>query len=232
MLNAIKHKSNQGAMYYQVAEILSEYIRNNKLMPGDKIPSERQLCTLLKVSRNSIREGLRLMENQGIISTKVGIGSFVEREITDDSIRLQFVKIDFAETLEVKLMLEKEIAAEWIKHATDIQIAKLEILARELLTESLGDVYPYELDEEFHSMLAEFIPNKLLKNILKEIHYVINEQWRHFVPDARKLNSTIPLHVDLVQCIKERDEKSAKEAYKKLYETDIAIIENSKPANS
>lgn len=229
-LKTISQKTNKDSMYYQVADILKDYIKQNELIPGDKLPSERQLSAQLEVSRNSVREGLRLLETQGLIFTKTGIGSFVQQEIGNDSIMLQFIKIDFAEVLEIKVMLELAAIENWVARATDKEIEQLEQTAQEMERIVEAGEYPFDLDKVFHGMLIAFQKNKMLIDILEEINSVLDGYWRHVVQDIERLKATIPLHLDLVECIRQRNETEARAVYTRIYDMDIDIMENSKPS--
>lgn len=59
------------------AEQIKHLIAEGKLCPGDRLPSERNLIRLLKVSRTALREGLRELETTGIIEVTPGLGRFV-----------------------------------------------------------------------------------------------------------------------------------------------------------
>ena len=63
----------------QIADQIRALIVEGRLKNGDKLPSERELSTLLGVGRISLREGLRILESMGIIETKYGVnaGSYV-----------------------------------------------------------------------------------------------------------------------------------------------------------
>ncbi len=228
-LKTISQKTNKSSMYYQVADILKDYIKQNELAPGDKLPSERQLSTQLAVSRNSVREGLRLLETQGIIFTKTGIGSFVEQEIGSDSILLQFIKINFTELLEIKVMLETSAISNWVAEAPDGTIRELEELAENMMREVEQGNYPHELDLVFHKMLIGFRKNETLKDIFEEINAVLNEHWMHVDQDIRRLMETIPLHLELVKCMSKRDVAEAKKVYGRIYDMDVDIMNKSQP---
>ncbi len=64
-------------LYQQVRSILASWIRDGKLRPHDKIPSERQLCERLSVSRMTIRQALSRLKEEGVIYTRHGKGVFV-----------------------------------------------------------------------------------------------------------------------------------------------------------
>src|SRR2546429_8919581 len=63
-------------VYEQVAEQLLGQIRSRRLTPGDPLPPERELTESFGVGRSSIREALRMLESQGVI-TSVSGGAFV-----------------------------------------------------------------------------------------------------------------------------------------------------------
>lgn len=64
-------------MFEEIVSNIKHIIEEDKLIPGDKIPSERELAERLSVGRSSIREGLRSLELLGIIETRRGEGTFL-----------------------------------------------------------------------------------------------------------------------------------------------------------
>ncbi|MGC9064645.1 MAG: GntR family transcriptional regulator, partial [bacterium] len=64
-------------IYAKIAETLREEIKNGTLKPGDQLPTEEELCNFYNVSRGTIRKALSLLESEGIISRRQGVGSFV-----------------------------------------------------------------------------------------------------------------------------------------------------------
>jgi GntR family transcriptional repressor for pyruvate dehydrogenase complex len=52
-------------------------LESGKLAPGTKLPSERELCTMLSVSRPSLREALKVLDILGVIKTQQGAGTYV-----------------------------------------------------------------------------------------------------------------------------------------------------------
>ena len=66
-------------MSEQVSEQIKQYIINEKLMPGDRLPTETQLATTFGISRLSVREATKTLEFLGIIESKTGVGLTVGR---------------------------------------------------------------------------------------------------------------------------------------------------------
>ncbi len=64
-------------LYVQIANVLIENVKNYTLPAGTKLPPERELATLLRVSRTTAINAYRQLEEQGLICTKVGSGTYV-----------------------------------------------------------------------------------------------------------------------------------------------------------
>lgn len=62
--------------YDQVLEYLKTLIKNKDISYGGKIPSERELMETLGISRNSVREALRILEHTGVLESRHGKGNF------------------------------------------------------------------------------------------------------------------------------------------------------------
>ena len=65
-----------------VKDRLEQVIKNRNLTPGSKLPSENELANMLAVSRSSLREALSLLEEDGLIIRRHGVGTFVRGEIS------------------------------------------------------------------------------------------------------------------------------------------------------
>ena len=63
--------------YQLVIDHVREEVLHGNLRPGDRLPGERELAEQLGVSRNSVREGLRILENMGVTSSQHGAGHYI-----------------------------------------------------------------------------------------------------------------------------------------------------------
>jgi GntR family transcriptional repressor for pyruvate dehydrogenase complex len=68
-------------IYEQIIQQIKDMIADGTLKSGDKLPTERELVEKFNVSRASIREALRSLENIGIVESKQGEGNFIGRNI-------------------------------------------------------------------------------------------------------------------------------------------------------
>ncbi|MGI2326355.1 FadR/GntR family transcriptional regulator [Planococcus sp. YIM B11945] len=68
---------NQSKRYLDIVRDIRDMIRHEKIRPGDRLPSERELAETLQVGRSTIREALRSLELLGLIETRRGEGTFL-----------------------------------------------------------------------------------------------------------------------------------------------------------
>jgi len=106
-------------VWQQVEKQIKDLIINNKLKIGDKLPSEKELAEKLKVGRRSVREALHSLQKMGMIEIVQGKGSFLtaakvdaylETLATSISLRLLEEKDTLWELMEVRKILEAEVA--------------------------------------------------------------------------------------------------------------------------
>ncbi|UOQ94121.1 GntR family transcriptional regulator [Halobacillus shinanisalinarum] len=146
-------------VYEGVLEQIKFYIEANKLTPGDKLPSERELSERLKVGRSSIREALRAMELLGLIETRRGEGTFMRAYRPYHMVELlsKFLLNESRtreELLTAKQMLEKEVLLLSVGRLSNDQLACMsEILQGEHSCDRHQRLFCYLFEQCNHPLL-------------------------------------------------------------------------------
>jgi GntR family transcriptional repressor for pyruvate dehydrogenase complex len=199
-----------------VAKSILSLIRDGSLKPGDKLPSQKELETMLKVSRPSLREALAGLVMLGYIEAHAGQGYFVcQKEITGP---LDFSRIsteisdeELEHLYEARAVLEKEIAGLAAARATPEEVRRLHtcvdrieeaVPSAEALTEGL----------EFHRLVAEAAKNP----VLRQIEMSIIDRFTKYLPfvftESTSHERDVLLHRKIVECIEKHDRAAAVEA--------------------
>jgi DNA-binding GntR family transcriptional regulator len=63
--------------YRQVAQFISDAVKDKRLQPGEPLPSETALAEYMQVSVDTIRSGLQVLRDEGVVVTAQGLGTFV-----------------------------------------------------------------------------------------------------------------------------------------------------------
>jgi len=160
-------------LHQQVFEQIQEMLLSGRLKPGDKLPSERDLVELLKVSRNSIREALRSLEVLGIIECRQGGGNYIKLDVGAGllepmSIMFHLRGGKFTDILEVRRSLEASAVALAAERATPEQGRALMSLIESLKADP-SEAGSVRIDKELHFKIAELSGNALLMSFLSAI---------------------------------------------------------------
>ena len=201
----------------EIAKQIMDLISNGDLKPGQRLPSERDLCENFGASRSSLREALRCLSIVGVLNARVGEGTSVApdggkflRKILEW--RLITEKHDVENLLEIRIALEGVSAANSARYATPEEIEK----ARELVTRMKAAVKDERqfaiLDLDFHILLANASGNGLLLDLIS----VIRSQLARTLSTVLQLPNARPLslkeHLAIFEAIERRDVEGAREA--------------------
>ncbi|MFT6658676.1 MAG: GntR family transcriptional repressor for pyruvate dehydrogenase complex [Maritalea sp.] len=160
--------------YESVVAKIRSLIEQDKLGPGDILPPERQLSERFKVSRHSLREAIRVMQEQGVLAARQGSGNFIQATSQADLVRaLGFSKKSGKRKLfdlfQLREMLEPQIAGLAAENANADQLAIIKNFAT-LVNETEDFQTGQKHDQEFHEAIAAATGNELLFNVLREIN--------------------------------------------------------------
>ncbi|WP_349408128.1 FadR/GntR family transcriptional regulator [Pseudalkalibacillus sp. SCS-8] len=160
-------------MFIEILNQLKTIIQTDRLQPGDKLPSERELSERLNVGRSSVREALRAMELLGLIETRRGEGTFIKQArnhrlvevlasfILNDSI----AKDDLTET---RRIIEKNAVALAASRRTEEQLSRMVAFLSQMEAEESEGVSE-GVDRDFFQIVFEAAHNSLLNRLWVEL---------------------------------------------------------------
>lgn len=206
--------ATRSTLHENVFKQLCVAIESGQWVPGSRLPGELDLARQFKVSRNCIREVMKVLSNRGIVSAKPGSGTFLS-EIAKallhfaKSDKYIFDKINLKELIETRCLVEGQIAYYAAKRGNAEDFVWLESMLYE--TEDLDA--SQEMHARFHDGLAEISGSRLLKRLLKSIQNEISfqrEQYKEF--HTADLKNLMYSHSELLQYLKAHDPKGARKA--------------------
>jgi GntR family transcriptional repressor for pyruvate dehydrogenase complex len=169
----------------QVMSQIEERILSGQLKPGDRLPSERDLSSILGVSRPSLRESLRVLESLGILEIHRGGGTDGGAVLVGEPgaglvnlLKLQLALGHFSQTdvLETRIVLECWSLAEAAVRATDADHRELEEILDRMDSPDIETPEFNSLDTAFHVKIAESTGNALTAHLMGSLRVAINRQ--------------------------------------------------------
>ncbi len=164
---------NQSVLVRTERAIL-EIIQQGEYNIGDKLPTEVQLVQQIGVGRNTVREALRILASRNIVEVRQGAGCFLSEKqgVAEDPFGFALVEDRHKlarELLEVRILIEPEIAALAAQNATEEDVAVLQELLAEF--EALADAREEFAanDQAFHSQIAHCTHNQVMSRLLPVI---------------------------------------------------------------
>ena len=158
---------------------IKDIVKSGELKRGDKLPSERELALRLNVSRTSVREAIKALETLGLVESKHGGGNYIKNDFEDIlleplSIAFMLLGSNNSEILELRKVIEPEVASMAAKNITENEIKELENII-EKLSKTTDSKICASLDKEFHYVIAKASKNHLLSTIVFSVSSLIEE---------------------------------------------------------
>lgn len=201
-----------------IADQIRALVRSGRLGPGDRLPSERDLCQQFGVSRVTVRDALRLLEGAGLIDTRVGArgGAFVRvptgtqiGEGIADMVTMAALHAD--EVTEARLVLEVGIVGLVCERSGEEDLAALrEICDRSAQAVAEGR-YDVSYSAEFHTRFARAAHNRALDLLVASFQVPL----RHSLEEAKAVDPKmgkrgVAEHYELVEAVSHRDAEQAR----------------------
>ncbi len=206
---------------HRVSQVIVEQIRHlmreEQLQPGDRLPSERELCTQFGVSRVTVREALRILESSGLVEIRVGAhgGAFVtapsSRRVSEGLADLLTLSpLTAAQVTEARLVFELGVVPLAVERATEEDIAELRAMCESHAQILEQGTYTMELSAAFHIRVAACAHNPAIEMLVQSFHGPLLMSLREAQtaePSMGRRGSKE--HQDLVEAIAARDVEAA-----------------------
>ncbi len=199
------------ALYQEVAERLRLQIFGRELEPGAWI-DELKLCSEMGISRTPLREALKVLAAEGLVTMKVRRGAYVT-EMSERDVR---------EAYQLLALLESDAAARVAESATAAELGELQAL-HEQLERQVGqrDAF-FAANERFHLRLLEIEGNRWRQQIVTDLRRVMKLNRHHSLFKQGRLSESLDEHRALVAAIVRRDAAAAAQLMRRHFENGLS----------
>lgn len=213
----------------KVCQYLAGEIRRDYEQPGaeSRLPTERELAARMGVSRSVVREATKRLEQQGLLEIRQGSGiRAVDRLHKPLNGSLELLLPDVAERLrqllEVRRMIEPEIAQMTAERASPAQVAELRA-THQRLVEAVTHTESVEADMAFHRALARCAGNQIAALLLNSLSELLATS---LALGYQRVTTTSPIreHGAILEAVARGDGKAARRAMEKHLATAAADL--------
>ena len=208
----------------KIVEQVRDLIKEGRLKPGDKLPSEQILAEKFGTSRPSVREAMSALEILGIIESRGGKGNYIKDNFNPPLYEQELKELEKEESpfeiLEARKAVETELVGLVAKKATKEEI---DVIKESLnkMKENMTDIPKImEIDREFHINIARAAHNNLLYSMVLYLNDLLKENlWTNMKEKSWSISGHpqkyLEEHIEIFNAIKNKDSKNAR---KRMYD--------------
>jgi DNA-binding FadR family transcriptional regulator len=209
------------SLAHGVVSYVADLIKDGRIAPGEKVPSEAEIIRALGVSRSVVREAISHMQAAGMVETRQGVGTFVLGRTPQHmglARPVEMTKEDVLSILELRISLETEAAGLAASRRSEPQLARIRAALDTFLTRCASGGETATADTHYHLSIAQAANNPYLHDVLSHIN-------QELLPRARQTSAHIPRdapeiylervrreHEDIYSAIARQDPESARAA--------------------
>jgi DNA-binding GntR family transcriptional regulator len=199
-MNASRFKPR--ALYEEVAEALRERIFSGGLKPGDWV-DELALAEEFGISRTPLREAIKVLAAEGLITMKLRRGAYVTEVESQE----------LSEIYHLMALLESDAAATVAAKASQAEVAELEKLHAQLEASASLDVSQFfAANEAFHMRLLQLSHNRWRDQIVADLRKVMKLSRAQSLTKAGRLQESLEEHRQIMAALKSRNANAARQA--------------------
>lgn len=160
-----------------IVDTLAASIREGRLRPGDKLPSESEIMARFDVSRTVVREALSMLQASDLVRTRHGVGTFVLDPSRSGTFRITSQDLatvaDVIAVLELRISVETEAAGLAAQRRTTAHLRAMARALREFAESSRNDSDAVPADFRFHLEIARATGNRHFTDLMTHLGTMI-----------------------------------------------------------
>ena len=226
ILNSLPHLAND-SVTKQVTDILSDLIVTGKIVEGDFLPTEEDLCHEFGIGRSSVREAIKTLESRGMVRKLHGKGV----EVIDESAKAT------TEMLHISLRMKKTTVRDFMEFRKSMEIKMTEMAKtiEEVLEKMKTDEYRLETfadyDFMFHKSIADASGNKVFSLMMETIRPMLYSHIIYTLNPNFNPELSNHFHETILEAIKAKDPNAASAAMAAHLAGTKSIIDELESAN-
>ena len=186
------------ALYQEVAELLRQRIFKRELEPGSWI-DELKIAEEFGISRTPLREALKVLAAEGLVTMKVRRGAYVT-EVSEK---------DLSDVYHLLSLLESDAAGVVAERATDEEIAELQALHKQLEASAGNRDKFFAINERFHMRVLEIAGNRWRDQMVADLRKVMKLNRHNSLLKAGRVKESMLEHRAIMDALTKRDAKGA-----------------------
>jgi DNA-binding GntR family transcriptional regulator len=196
-------KLNNRPLYEDVADRLREQIFSKQLPPGSWL-DEQNLADQFGISRTPMREAIKVLASEGLITIKMRRGAYVT----------EVVRRDLEQIFTILSLLEGQAAKEAATKATEAELNLLDHLHHRLETAAADrDMEQFfEINVKFHELIQEIAGNRWMNGVIADLRKVLKLHRRDSLTSTGRLQNSLVEHREILRALLQRDEMAAESA--------------------
>ena len=232
----VSKKSISEEIVVQIRQMISQ----GTLNPGDRLPAERVMAEMFGVSRTTVREGIKVLAESGVLESRQGAGTFVRR--MNDQVQSQKGSLidailsgecSLEDVFEVRKMIEPEIAALAARNGMPDAFTRLDVALAEQEKAIRGGESGAGFDQMFHGLLAEASGNPVLREMAKALHEGFARCREETLQSPERQKASLAAHRAIAEAVKNGYGMQAERAMREhLGEVERIIFGNQKQYSS
>jgi len=208
-------KLNNRPLYEDVADRLREQIFSKQLPPGSWI-DEQSLADQFGISRTPMREAIKVLASEGLVTIKMRRGAYVT----------EVVRRDLEQIFTVLSLLEGQAAKEAAAKATEDELNLLDHLHHRLEKAAADrDLEQFfEINGKFHELIQEIAGNRWMNGVIGDLRKVLKLHRRDSLTSTNRLQNSLLEHREILRALLKRDEQAAEIAMRKHFAKGLEAI--------
>ncbi len=199
------------ALYEEVAEQLRQRIFRRELEPGSWI-DELKIAEEFGISRTPLREALKVLAAEGLVTMKLRRGAYVT-EVSDK---------DLHDVYHLLSLLESDAAGVVAARATEEQLQELQALHRDLAAAVDDRDRFFALNERFHMRLLELADNRWRNQMVADLRKVMKLNRHNSLLKQGRIAESLQEHAQILAALQARDAEGAERATRAHFEQGLA----------